>query len=207
MKISELATTSGVSVTTLKYYLREGVLQPGRALSRTSADYGPEHEERVRLVRALTGVGGLSLTTTRRVLATIAEPGTSRTDVMGAAQRALSGEECVPDPSGGEEMRPTSRSRSWLRGRAWQVDPQDPVIDELDAAWRACETADLGVDEARLDAYAEAVLQIAALDLAAVPSEPEDAVRQVVLGTVLMDRVLVSLRRLAQQHLAMSEGG
>ncbi len=206
MKISELAATTGVSVATLKYYLREGVLPPGRALTRTSAEYGEEHVERVRLVRALTGIGGLSLATTRRVLEEIAQPGTSRTDVMGAAQRALVGAEYVPDPGDGGALEPSSRARTWLAGRGWRVHPEDPVIDELDAAWEACEAAALGVDEERMDAYAQAVLEVAAVDLASVPATPGGAVRQVVLGTVLVDRVLLLLRRLAQQHLAMGEG-
>ena len=78
MKISELSAGTDVPVATLKYYLREGLLQPGEALSRTSASYGDDHVERVRLIRALTGVGGLSLATTRQVLEVIADPGTSR---------------------------------------------------------------------------------------------------------------------------------
>ncbi len=207
MRISELATATDVPVATLKYYLREGVLPPGEARTRTSADYGQEHVERVRLVRALTGVGGLSLATTRRVLAEIETPGTSRTDVMGAAQRALLGEEYVPDPGEGGALQPTSRARAWLAQQGWQVHPADPAIDELDVAWEACEAADLGVDEERMAAYAQAVLRVAAVDLASVPSDPRGAVRQVVIGTVLVDRVLLLLRRLAQQHLAVGEGG
>lgn len=207
MRISELAATTDVPVATLKYYLREGVLPPGQARTRTSADYGQEHVERVRLVRALTGVGGLSLATTRRVLEAIAQPGTSRTDVMGAAQRALLGEEYVPDPGEGGALRPTNRARAWLAEQGWQVHPADPAIDELDTAWAACEAADLGVDEERMAAYAQAVLRVAAVDLASVPADPQGAVRQVVIGTVLLDRVLLLLRRLAQQHLAVSEGG
>ena len=95
MKISELAEETGVPVATLKYYLREGVLHPGRALNRTQADYGDDHVERVRLVRALTGVGGLSIAAVRRVLDVISEPGLSRVDVMGAAQRSILGADFV----------------------------------------------------------------------------------------------------------------
>ena len=43
MKISELADAGDVSVATVKYYLREGVLPPGRAISRTQADYDASH--------------------------------------------------------------------------------------------------------------------------------------------------------------------
>lgn len=207
MKISELSAATDVPVATLKYYLREGLLPPGASRSRTQAEYDESHVERVRLVRALTGVGGLSLATTRRVLEAIGAPGRSRVDLMGAAQRALLGEEFVAEPPPGEALAPTTRARAWLAGAGWQVHPQDPVIDELDEAWAACETAGLGLDEGRMDAYAESVLAIAGTDIASVPVDPEGAVRQVVLGTVLVDPVLSALRRLAHQHVAVSGGG
>ena len=56
MRLAELSDTTGVTVATLKYYQREGLLHPGRPLSRTQADYDASHVERVRLVRALTEV-------------------------------------------------------------------------------------------------------------------------------------------------------
>ena len=207
MKISELSTVTEVPVATLKYYLREGLLRPGRAVSRTQADYDSAHVARVRLVRALTGVGGLSLTTTRRVLEVIDEPSTSRADLLGAAQGGLYGADFVGVPSKGGPLEATSRARAWLLAMGWQVHPEDPVIDELDRAWEACDAAGLGLDEERMTAYARSVLEIAAVDVASVPQEPEAAVRQVVLGTILVDRVLSPLRRLADQHVATGEGG
>lgn len=207
MKISELSAATEVPVATLKYYLREGLLPPGRALSRTQADYGGSHVARVRLVRALTGVGGLSLTTARRVLEVIDEPSASRADLMGVAQRALYGADFVGVPSEEGALEETSRARAWLLAMGWQVHPEDPVIDELDRAWEACEAAGLGLDEERMSAYARSVLEIARIDVAAVPADPEGAVRRVVLGTILVDRVLSPLRRLADQHVAVGEGG
>lgn len=37
MRLSELSTTTGVSVASLKYYLREGLLPPGDVVSRTES--------------------------------------------------------------------------------------------------------------------------------------------------------------------------
>lgn len=207
MKISELSAVTEVSVPTLKYYLREGLLPPGEALTRTSAQYGDEHVERVRLIRALTGVGGLTLATTKAVLEAITRQGLTRTDVMGAAQRALLGEEFVTGVPSAGEMVGTSRARAWLADMEWQVHPEDPIIDELDRAWEACDAAGLGLDETRMNAYAAAAIDIAHVDVGSVPQDPARAVRQVVLGTVLVDAVLSPLRRLAQQHVAVSEGG
>ncbi|WP_156811806.1 hypothetical protein [Janibacter hoylei] len=58
-----------------------------------------------------------------------------------------------------------------------------------------------------MSAYAEGGLRVARVDVDSVPQDPAGAVRQVVLGTVLVDRVLAPLRRLAQQHLSVSEQG
>lgn len=42
--------------------------------------------------------------------------------------------------------------------------------------------------------------EVAAADLATLPESPADALRQVVVGTMLTDPILLTLRRLALQH-------
>lgn len=197
MRLAELSESSGVSVATLKYYLREGLLHPGKAVSRTQSDYDETHLERVRLVRALSEVGGLSLATIGRVLEVITSPGQDWITVLETAQRSL---------IGGREPRASeggSRAAAWLSTRGWHVDPADPFIDDLDRAWAACDSVGLGLDEERMNAYADHVEGVAEIDVASVPADPEGAIRQVILGTVLVDPVLAALRRLAQQHVSM----
>lgn len=214
MKISELADAGDVSVATVKYYLREGVLPPGRAISRTQADYDASHVERLRLVRALIGVGGLSLARVRQVLSVIEDGSIGPADVMSAAQLSLYDTEDADtegaDGGGAEPVSqaaddataPPSPGAALIRTLGWHVRLPDPVVDELDEAIEACVTADIGYSDELLARYAEICLEVAETDLATVPSEPAAAVRQVVLGTVLLDPVLVALRRLAQQHAA-----
>ena len=43
MRLAELSERSGVSTATIKYYLREGLLQPGRRVTATQAEYDEEH--------------------------------------------------------------------------------------------------------------------------------------------------------------------
>ena len=43
MRISALASTTGLSVATVKFYLREGLLHPGVATSATQASYDDTH--------------------------------------------------------------------------------------------------------------------------------------------------------------------
>ena len=61
MRIAELSTRSGTSIASIKYYLREGLLAPGTPTGRNQADYGEAHLYRLRLIRALIDVGGLSV--------------------------------------------------------------------------------------------------------------------------------------------------
>ena len=68
MRISELAERTGVSIPTLKYYLREGLLHAGEAQGATRASYDESHVERVRLVRTLVDVGRLSIDRVREVV-------------------------------------------------------------------------------------------------------------------------------------------
>lgn len=211
MRMSGLAEATGVPVATLKYYLRAGLLHSGRVTSRTQAEYDESHVQRVRLVRALSEVGGLPLARVGRVLEAIETPDVGRTGVLEAAQRSLLGNDgaTAPQRDPGQPWS-DSRAHAWLARRGWRVDPRDPVIWNLERAWSACDSAGIGLDETRMDAYADAVEQIAVTDVDSVPAEPQAAVRQVVLGTVLVDPVLTALRRLAQQHTAVSrhtEGG
>ena len=219
MRISDLSAATGVPVATVKYYLRERLLHPGETVSRTQARYDATHVERLTLVRALTEVGGLSLASVRRVLAAIEEPDLSAVDVMAAAQRSLPavtgaeggpGADPRPDPSTAPSDEDPGtvgdRARRFVADRGWQVHPGDPVLDQLEAAWAACDRAGLGVDEERMTRYADAVEHIGRTDVESVPrTSPQAAVRHVVLGTVLIDPVLAALRRLAQQHVAVSD--
>ncbi len=68
MKVSELSRRTGVQVPLIKYYLREGMLPPGRATAANQADYGEDHVRRLRLIRTLIGTRGLSAGATKEIL-------------------------------------------------------------------------------------------------------------------------------------------
>jgi DNA-binding transcriptional MerR regulator len=55
LKMSELAEASGVSTSTIKHYLREGLLPEPVKTSRNMAYYPPEYVERIRLIKRLQG--------------------------------------------------------------------------------------------------------------------------------------------------------
>src|SRR3954462_15423268 len=89
MRISELSRTSGVPVPTIKYYLREHLLPPGRATAATQAEYGQAHIQRLRLIRALAEVGRMPLATVRWVLQVVESGAEATAAAVGAAHDSL----------------------------------------------------------------------------------------------------------------------
>jgi DNA-binding transcriptional MerR regulator len=73
MRMKELVERTGVPRTTIHHYQREGLLPPARKTAANTAVYGPEHEERVRLVTALRGeeLGPFAIDAIRSILAMI----------------------------------------------------------------------------------------------------------------------------------------
>lgn len=193
MRISGLAEATGVPVHTLKYYLREGLLMPGEPTSRTSADYGPQHVERVRLVRALIEQGGIGIAGVHAILDALAAPPARRHDLLGAAHSAL--------PMPGADAPTTPEVLDLLDDLGWRVDPDCPPARALGAALDAARQAGIGVDRARATAYARAMQGVVRIDLDVLDEsrDPAEALRTVVLGNVLVDPILIALRRLAQE--------
>jgi DNA-binding transcriptional MerR regulator len=61
MRLSDLSAASGVPVATVKYYLREGLLPPGRLTAATSAQYDDSHLQRLRLYAPWSTLQGCPL--------------------------------------------------------------------------------------------------------------------------------------------------
>lgn len=202
MKMSQLCEASGVSVPSIKFYLREGLLPAGERTSATQAEYGPEHVERLRLIRALIDVGGLSVATAQRVLAAIDSPDLPLSYVFGVAQYAISDTSLyadVPETSPG-----TALVNGLLERTGWLVSDDNPGRR---GAARVLDTyADLGQQHIvdHLDEFARGAEIIARADLASVAhhSQVADMAETVVVGTVLGDALNASLRRMAQEHVS-----
>jgi DNA-binding transcriptional MerR regulator len=116
MRMAELSRRSGVSVPTIKYYLREGLLPAGAVTSPNQADYGNGHLRRLRLIRALIDVGGLSVAAAREVLGAVDDPSVVGHDLLGVAHCAV-----VPTKRAGRD------TEEWLAARAQRGDPDDEM--------------------------------------------------------------------------------
>lgn len=200
MRIAELSRDSGVPVPTIKYYVREGLLQPGELTSPNQAQYDEEHLRRLKLIRALTEVGGLSIAGVRDLLAAAESPATSLHDALGKAQYATT-------PRYGYQASDASRqagarqAAELIDSRGWQVKLDSPARELLAGVLAALR--DLGQHDllTLADAYAGPAEQIAAADLAAVLRRTtlESRLEGVIIATVLGDALLAALRRLAEE--------
>ncbi|KUH39140.1 MULTISPECIES: MerR family transcriptional regulator [Streptomyces] len=199
MRVGELSRRTGVSVPTIKYYVREGLLPTGELSSPNQARYDEAHVRRLRLVRALIDVGGLSVAAIKDVLEAVEDPGRSVHAVLGAAHDHIAPRQGGPEDAARDAAR--RRVTELIARRGWEVDDANPAARSLADALAALSR--LGHDrfaEVSLEAYADAAERVAETDVAYVASEVarEDVVEGAVVGTVLGDVVFASLRRLAQ---------
>lgn len=201
MRISELTRASGIPIATIKFYLREGILPAGRPTAPNQASYDASHLRRLRLVRVLVDVGGLSLASVRAVLAALGSNDLPLTDVLAVAHRALEGEAQLPSP-GAEAAR--HEIDAWLDSMGWTVSADAPARATLAEALIALRGLGWEVTPSLFDRYAVHADAVAAEEIGFVAgsASPEAAVEATVVGTVVFERVLTALRRLAQERHA-----
>lgn len=196
MLMSELATRTNVPVPTIKYYLREGVLMPGHAISATRADYDDSHVRRIALVKALSALA-LSMAQIKSIVGLIDQPGKSLFATLGAATAAL------PPGAEAEGTGDCPRAEAALAALNWLVPPGFPAVAQLEHALADAEAAGVPMTEDRLRTYAPHIMSIAAYDIEQMPVEPASAaIEYAVLGTVLYEPILAALRRIAHAGLA-----
>ncbi|QLE74146.1 MerR family transcriptional regulator [Streptomyces rectiverticillatus] len=203
MRLAELSERSGVSTATIKYYLREGLLQPGRRISATQAEYGDEHVRRLRLVRALIQLGKVPVATAREVIAAAEDDSLEHHRRLGAATSALAHrrEAAVDDDPAAEAAGRTVDAL--LEHLGWRYDQEvadlSPAYRTLVAAVAALRRLGYPCGVAHLLPYGRLAARLAVTDLDLIEEEPTPAaqVEAAVALTVLYEPVLLSLRRLA----------
>ncbi|WKD33636.1 MerR family transcriptional regulator [Streptomyces xanthophaeus] len=201
MRIGELSRRTGVPVPTIKYYVREGLLPPGELSSPNQASYDDGHERRLRLIRALLEVGGLSVAAIGDVLVAIDDKERPVHKLLGAAAQRL-----VPEYGEGaghddaEAVLARERVARLIEARGWCVQPGNKAAGALAAALASLARVGHGSFAELLDDYADAAERVARVDLeyTARHADREGLVEAVVVGTVVGDAVFAALRRMAQ---------
>lgn len=202
MRLAELSERSGVSTATIKYYLREGLLQPGRRISATQAEYGEDHLRRLRLVRALIQIGGVSVADAREVIAAAEDDSLDHHLRLGAATRALPTAEkpAEDDPAVATACRSVE---ALLERLGWTCEPGvgllNPAHRRLIDSVAALVRLGYPCDTEALLPYGRLAAQLAVTDLDLVEAQPtpSEQIEAAVALTVLYEPVLLSLRRMA----------
>lgn len=199
MRIGELSSRTGVPIPTIKYYLREGLLPAGERTSPNQAQYGELHVRRLKLIRAMLDVGGMSVAATSSVLLAIDSGENSLHGILGVAQSAVT----TPVRVGDDEKRRLAEQdvAGLIRRRGWQVKATNPAVQAL--VQIAATFRELGQEDllAIFDGYAAAAERLADAEMEIISKrpDPDSKVEGAVLGTVLGDAVMSAMRRMAQE--------
>ncbi|MGW2670472.1 MerR family transcriptional regulator [Streptomyces sp. NPDC001272] len=206
MRLSELSERSGVSTATIKYYLREGLLAPGRRISATTADYDEAHLRRLRLVRTLLQVGGVSVATAGEVLRHVDDDSLGRTMRLGAALWALP-HPPAPDAAQDEALATARREVDRLLEEvgwesARELAPLNPDHTSLVEAVASLIRLGYPWDADTMAPYARMMHQVAVHDLDFVETYPSEAerVEAAVAATILLEPIVRAMHRIAQQE-------
>lgn len=204
MKVSDLARESGVSVATIKYYVREGLLHPGRLTSATQAEYDATHLERLALIRVLRDVGGVPVASIGAVLEAIDDTRLPLWETIRTAHHSLALHP-APEPIDDEPSDvATARDEvlQYLVARGWDIDDAAPALGAVAEALVAARELWGPTGAELFEPYIQTVDEMAAEELAYIDDShgKSATVQQVIVGTVVFERALVALRRLAQQH-------
>ncbi|MGH7287681.1 MAG: MerR family transcriptional regulator [Myxococcota bacterium] len=225
MRLAELCRRSGVPRSTIKFYIREGILPAGDPQGRNQATYGPRHLERLQLVRALREVAGLPLDVISRVASeldrALEEGWDSDADPVGEALRAIyappARERSREDRAELEKLR--AEVLEFLRGLPWTTGEEGHYFaDEIAATLlevRRYLYPDFPV--ATLSFYAQAAWRLSEAEFAHAPGGPRvplrargddvaEPTRRAILSTVLFERIFAALRRCANSMRSIRIG-
>jgi DNA-binding transcriptional MerR regulator len=203
VRLSELSAASGVPVATIKFYLREGLLEPGTPVNARESSYGDTHLRRLRLVRAMQQVGGMSVDQVRNVLNAATEGSLSRHERLGVAQYSLPPHvEAPADDPYWHEVR--AEVVALMAALGWRVNDFSPSLDALTRAVVALRRLGYRGATDDLRHYAEAVHPLAEREYAVIEehTDLDDAIEATVAYTLLYEPVLLAVRRLAHEDVS-----
>lgn len=205
MRISDLARQSGLSVATIKFYLREGLLPPGAPISRTQAEYSDLHLERLRLIRALRDIADLPVATVGTVLAAVDDTEVPLLDLLGVTQTAVAGSKgSASATEAGIEL-----ACKLLAELDWTLTGDSPLVNSLARVLDALQGEGEPVDAESLRPWADAARAVAEVEMDHIPVEAPraEAAHTVAVGTVIYGELLVQLRLAAQEAVSLARFG
>jgi DNA-binding transcriptional MerR regulator len=222
MRIAALSSATGVSVATLKYYLREGLVHPGRATAVNQADYDDSHVRRVRLVRALLDLGHLTIADVGAVIAAVDDEQVPIHDAFALAQDAMA-RPATPAPSAHDGHAAAARAMvdAFVVHHRLRLRPDAAVRDMLAGALVALAEFgfvsfdpdtpapyDDGTGPSQFDAFVEFFRTMSALEIGSVPDVDRVAQTEVtVVGTVAVEVAMAAIRRMTLEDASARRFG
>jgi DNA-binding transcriptional MerR regulator len=198
MRISELADRSGLSVATIKFYLRKELLPPGETVSKTQASYDESHLQRLRLIRALREIADLPVATIAAVLGAVDDESLPLLDLLRLTQTAVARPAAYDvDPGPAETL---------LDELGWQLLPGSALVASLAGVLAALADQHEKTDTASLRPWADAAWSVAEAEVGYISADTAraTAARRVTVGTVLYGELLAQLRLVAQEAVSVS---
>lgn len=208
MQLKELSTRTGVTPASIKYYLREGLLQPGENVHATRARYSERHVRRLELIQALRRIVHLNIEQIRTILS-LADSGAPHLELLGTVQREVLGLGSQETAEGRETVTGSAATGASDAGtRAgdavvhlmnWPDVPSD-ARSALNAHLAMMESLSIPVSEELIQAYGSAVDSIAGLDirLTTDSGDPDHMILTAAVGMHTYSQLLLKLLALAQ---------
>lgn len=207
MQISELSDRSGLTVQTIKFYIREGLLPKGSAVSSTRSEYDRGHLERLRLISALREVGDLPIHAIRQVIAAIEDENVTLHELFGTTQYAIGPHVAAP----GAPNRRAAREDvdALVRELGWKVGDRSPARDLLAHTFVVLRRLGFPITLTDLRPYIQAASDVAEHEIGRVADNSSRArtVHTLLVSTVVYEQVLTALHRLAQEDASARRFG
>lgn len=215
MRLAELSRRAGIPRSTIKFYIREGLLAAGAAHAKNQASYGTQHVERLELIRALREVAGLSLEVVARVTGELDRGWEG--DPIGEAMLAMY---ALPARVGAvdkvELKRLAKEVREFLRALPWTTDDERHYYaDEIAGALlQVRRYLYPGYPVASIAKHAEIAWLLSEAEFEHAPGGPRvpvrargddlaEPTRRAILASLLFERIFAALRRCANAMRSM----
>ena len=203
MRLRDLARETDTSEASIKYYLREGLLPPGRVVNARLSEYDETHVARLRLIGGLRSIVGASISDLAALVRRIDDPTVSLFELLGDAQRLGLG--LAAADAGSTEVEPRIVTELIDR-RGWG---SEAVAVRRELAAHVAQMIDFGVPVTveTLERYAQAADVVARADIGevtAVDSRDEAALRTAV-GSHSFGHLWLRLLAVAQASHANAE--
>ncbi len=187
-------------IPTVKFYLREGLLPPGTPTARNQARYDESHLERLRLIRALTTVGGLEIGAVRELMEVLEDPGVTLAGAYAGIEKVRV--TALPYPPGFDGVDGARADIEALAaGLGWDEEATRSGRESLAQVLTTLRLLGCDADAKFFMAFAHAAGSVVEAEMSLVGAEhDDDAKASAMVRSVLFDVLMSVMVRTVRQH-------